>query len=374
MKVAIVGAGLAGRLLAWRLLSHCRHHAMPLSITLCDRQSRDFVGTGLVAAAMVAPYTEAVTTDPKTRELGIASWHLWQQWLPELESETGHCVAFNQQGTLVVSHPADIADWQRFQYKAVADTPAGAMFHWDAQHIQRHEPELATTFRQGLYFPEEGVIDNAALYQALDQWFEQAPEVTWLEGVDCGELPAIPSIPAQALSGVGGTCVDQKALSSAQAGYLSACDQQFDYVFDCRGNDAKPDMANLRSVRGEVLRVEAPEVNLTRPIRLMHPRYPLYIAPRPNQQYVIGATQIESDDQGPATIRSALELLSALYSLHTGFAEARIQSLQVGLRPAFNDNLPSIVQEQQLIRINGLFRHGYLFAPALVDEVIQSIC
>ena len=122
------------------------------------------------------------------------------------------------------------------------------------------------------------------------------------------------------------------------------------------------------------MRVYAPEVTLTRAIRLMHPRYPLYIAPRPNHHYVIGATTLESDDDAPVTVRSALELLSALYSLHTGFSEARIESLQAGLRPAFNDNLPRIVREQQLIRINGLFRHGYLFAPALVDEVIQSLC
>ena len=370
MKLAIVGAGLAGRLLAWRLVSHCRELGKPVSVTLCDRQSRDFVGTGLVAAAMVAPYTEAVTTDPLTRELGIASWHLWRKWLPELEVATGRAVEFNQQGTLVVSHPADLADWQRFQHKAQADTPADAMQYWDAKQLKQHEPELSSVFRQAMYFPEEGVIDNGALYVALDQWFDECPEVTWLEGLDCGNFP----VQFDNDGNGSGSGSGSGSKNAAQTGYLAACETQFDYIFDCRGNDARADLKNLRSVRGEVLRVEASEVNLTRAIRLMHPRYPLYIAPRPNHQYVIGATQIESDDSGPATVCSALELLSALYSLHTGFSEARIQSLRVGLRPAFNDNLPRIVHEQQLIRINGLFRHGYLFAPALIDEVIQSIC
>jgi len=353
MKVAIVGAGLAGRLLAWRLVQHCRDSGQPIAVTLCDRQSRSHIGTGRIAAAMVAPFTEAVTTESATRELGVVSWRLWQQWLPQLEAATCHSVEFNQQGTIVVAHPADLSDWQRFQHKAQADTPAEAMQHWSQADLQQQEPELSQAFRQALYFPEEGVIDNDSLYTALDTWLDNSVEVIWHEGLECGEL---------------------SSTSRAVSGYLTACNKQFDYVFDCRGNDAREDQTELRSVRGEILRVHAPEVNLTRAIRLMHPRYPLYIAPRPNQHYVIGATTLESDDDGPVTVRSSLELLSALYSLNTGFSEARIQSLQAGLRPAFNDNLPRIVREQQLIRINGLFRHGYLFAPALVDEVIQSLC
>ena len=353
MKIAIVGAGLAGRLLAWRLVHQRRENDQPIAVTLCDRQSRSFVGTGRIAAAMVAPFTEAVTTESTTRELGVVSWRLWQKWLPQLEAATGQTVEFNQQGTIVVAHPADLPDWQRFQHKAQADTPPDEMAYWSQAELQQQEPELSHAFRQAMYFPEEGVIDNDSFYKALDIWLDDASEITWHEGMDCGELPAT---------------------GEAASGYLNACNEQFDYVFDCRGNDAREDQSELRSVRGEVVRVHAPEVNLTRAIRLMHPRYPLYIAPRPNNHYVIGATTLESDDSSPVTVRSALELLSALYSLHTGFSEARIESMQAGLRPAFNDNLPRIVREKQLIRINGLFRHGYLFAPALVDEVIQSLC
>lgn len=365
MKLAVVGAGLAGRLLAWRVVAHCRELGRSVSVTLCDRQSRDFVGTGLIAAAMVAPYTEAVTTDPATQVLGAVSWDLWRTWLPELEAATSQRIQFNQQGTLVVAHPADLTDWQRFKHKAERMLPAESMQHLNAQEIRQAEPELSPVFKQALYFPAEGVIDNAALYAALNHWFTAAPEVTWREGLDCGQFPE-----ARHSMAAGS---DDNA-RTAQQGYLNATQAQFDYVLDCRGNDARPDLASLRSVRGEVLRVYAPEVSLSRSVRLMHPRYPLYIAPRPDHHYVIGATQIESDDTGAVTVRSALELLSALYSLHSGFAEARVESLQAGLRPAFNDNLPRIVREQQLIRVNGLFRHGYLFAPALIDEVIQSIC
>ena len=149
--------------------------------------------------------------------------------------------------------------------------------------------------------------------------------------------------------------------------------QSYDYVFDCRGLGAKQAEPLLRGVRGEVARLYAPEVNLTRPIRLMHPRYPIYIAPKPNHQFVIGATEIESQDRGKVTVRSALELLSAAYTVHSGFAEGRIESLQSGLRPAFADNRPKVTKQGRVISINGLYRHGYLLAPKVVDDAVSLI-
>src|SRR4030095_2253162 len=80
--------------------------------------------------------------------------------------------------------------------------------------------------------------------------------------------------------------------------------RQPDRVFDCRGLGARPQWPALRGVRGEVIRVHAPDVLLRRPTRLVHPRYPLYIAPKPEGVFVIGATEIESDDRSPASVRS----------------------------------------------------------------------
>ena len=105
----------------------------------------------------------------------------------------------------------------------------------------------------------------------------------------------------------------------------------------------------------------------------MHPRYPIYIAPKPNHEYVIGATEIESQDSGAATVRSTLELLSAAYTVHSGFAEARLLNIQTGLRPAFSDNRPEVSQAGNVISINGLYRHGYMLAPALVAQAVSRI-
>lgn len=156
-------------------------------------------------------------------------------------------------------------------------------------------------FHQGLYLPCEGQLDNQAFYQSsTTTLLKQGVEINY--GVHCDE---------------------------AKKAQLS---QSYDWVIDCRGLGAKVKCEGLRGVRGEVARIYAPEVTLTRPVRLMHPRYPIYIAPKPDHQFVIGATEIESQDSAEITVRSTLELLSAAYSVHRGFAEARVLSLLAGLR------------------------------------------
>ena len=79
---------------------------------------------------------------------------------------------------------------------------------------------------------------------------------------------------------------------------------------------------------------------------------------------MIGATQIESESQAPASVRSGLELLSALYAVHPAFGEANLLELATGLRPTLNHHNPEIRfnRERRLIEVNGLFRHGFMIS------------
>src|SRR6202012_2364659 len=97
--------------------------------------------------------------------------------------------------------------------------------------------------------------------------------------------------------------------------------------------------SNLRGVKGEMIIVESDEVELSRPVRLIHPRWPLYIIPRANHQFMIGATSIEAEDTG-VSVRSALELLSAAYAVHPAFGEARIVEIGSGVRAGFPAHPP----------------------------------
>ncbi|MFO7477629.1 MAG: FAD-dependent oxidoreductase, partial [Methyloceanibacter sp.] len=146
-----------------------------------------------------------------------------------------------------------------------------------------------------------------------------------------------------------------------------------DLVIDCRGLGAKHDLPTLRGVRGERIVLRSHEVKLTRAVRLLHPRFPLYVVPWGDGLYMIGATVIESEETGPITLRSALDLLSMAYALDPAFAEAEIVQQGAGARPAFPDNRPRIIARKGYIYVNGLYRHGFLLAPALAELVADYL-
>ncbi|MDP1739245.1 MAG: FAD-dependent oxidoreductase, partial [Caulobacter sp.] len=130
---------------------------------------------------------------------------------------------------------------------------------------------------------------------------------------------------------------------------------------------------DVRGVRGEVIWLHAPHVALQRPIRLLHPRHRVYLVPREGGHIVIGASEIESEDRSPISLRSTVELLAAAHSIIPELAEARVVHTETNLRPALPDNLPHVEHEPGLVRINGLFRHGWLIAPALVEQTLQHL-
>jgi len=135
---------------------------------------------------------------------------------------------------------------------------------------------------------------------------------------------------------------------------------------------------DLRGVRGEMLVLRSREVNLTRTLRLLHPRFPLYVVPRADEMggegtYMVGATSIESGSRGPATARSLMELLGAAYALHPAFGEAEVVEIGVDARPAFPDNLPRAWRDGDRVFVNGLYRHGFLLAPAMARRAADLV-
>jgi glycine oxidase len=329
----VLGAGLMGRLLAHALV-RAGHR-----VTVHEAQGPDAQGAAArVAASMLAPLAESAITELPVVRMGQ---HSLQRW-PGLIAELPLPVFFQRAGTVIVWHRQDAPEAKRFADK-LRDTQtqwpeAGAPQSLQSADLAQLEPSLADKFSQGLWLPEEGQLDNRQLLDALLASLERSPaRLHWHS---------------------------PQSLAAAEAGHA-------DWVFDCRGLGAKPQWSSLRGVRGEVLRLHAPEVYISRPVRLIHPRYPLYIAPKENGIFVVGATEIETDDLSPASVRSSLELLSAAYSVHSGFAEARILEINVQARPTLPDNLPAIhLPSPGVMQINGLYRHGFLIAPAMLDAAM----
>jgi glycine oxidase len=330
---AVLGAGLMGRLMAVSLAREGH------SVELFDRGGPDASKSAAhVAAAMLAPLAESVESEPLVVSLGQASLERW----PELLATLPEPVFFQQSGTLIVWHAQDrdqAAQFGRRLHRFDDQLPPeGWARELSGAEIAAVEPALGQRFARGIYLPKEGQLDTRALLSALGSALVEAG-------------------------------VRLRWHTEAEPEHIRA-----DWVIDCRGLGAKPSWPTVRGVRGEVVRVHSPEVALSRPIRLLHPRYPIYIAPKPDGVYVIGATQIESEDTSPTSVRSALELLSALYSVHPAFGEARILEMVTQCRPTLPDNLPEIRWDgERLIRINGLYRHGYLMGPAVMDAALGLI-
>ena len=339
--IGIAGAGLAGRLLAWRLaLAGCR-------VSLFDAQRRDDLSSASqTAAAMLSPLAELAVSDDAVFELGQRSLQLWPQWLAQMTTP----VYFRQDGTLVVAHTQDGASLEHFSRLLHHKLPAACQAQvktLDAAALALLEPTLAGRFKGGLYLAGEGQLANDQLMAALAVELDRLG-VQWHEGQTVERVQA------------------QSIVCSGQA-------HAVDVAVDARGVGSKAGLPALRGVRGEVLRVECTGVSLLRPVRLMHPRYQLYVAPRPGNQFVVGATELESEDAGPVTVRSVLELASALHSLHPAFGEARVLRMSAALRPALDDHRPATSERDGVWHINGLYRHGYLCAPALVDDLAHKL-
>lgn len=336
-RFVIVGAGVVGRLAALLL------RRRGADVLLMDENSPDGRGSCTwVGAGMLSPYCERIASEPIITQIGLLACRQW----PTLLSSLAAPVHYARNGSLVVAHPRDQAELLRLRDRVIErQLPDDAMREVDTHAIAELEPELGGRFSRGLFFPLEGHLDNrellAALLETAQREGARARFNARVEAVEPGRVVA-----------------DGETLTA-------------DWVFDCRGLGARTDLADLRGVRGEVVLIDAPDVTLNRPVRMMHPRYSIYVVPRRAHRYLIGATQIESEDNGPVTVRSALELLSAAFSLHSGFAEARILETAAACRPAFPDNLPRLSAEPGLVRINGLYRHGFLLAPPLVESAVS---
>ncbi len=333
-EIAIIGGGLVGRLIGWQLAHSGRR------VVLYERgDAAGSQAAAWVAAGMLAPLAEAALSEALIAELGMESLELWPTILAKLPEP----VFFQRHGTLVIWHPADRTQAQLFEQGMRAHLSADLQQHGiiklQGAAMQATEPALGARFSQALLLPLEGQLDNRQLLTALAAGLAQhQAKLHW------------------------GTTIDDRALPSA------------DLVIDCRGLGAQASWPALRGVRGEVIRLHAPGIGLSRPMRLLHPRYPLYIAPKENDVYVIGATEIESEDQSAVSVRSALELLSAAFSVHPAFGEARILEFNTQCRPTLPDHLPAITWDgARILRINGLSRHGYLIAPAICQQALAMI-
>ena len=347
MRLAVVGGGILGRLAA--LMAADRG----CEVSLFSRYPLEVPkGTSYAAGGMLAPIAEAAEGEISVIEYAKESFSLWREILQKC-NEKSHPTGFATNGSLILAHARDYPFFDDYFDRLRSALSMAGIRHdkayklLDGAGVNELEPKIASSFQKGLFFPNEGHLNPAGMMACLLAALKESAVKIMPPG--CYQ-PAAHKV-----------YLDDDTVSD------------FDCVLDCRGYSGAADINDLRGVRGEALLVRCKEVHLSRPLRLLHPRYHLYIIPRPNNHFYLGATSHESSYDGPITVESTLELLSALYSINPAFGSAEVLESYVGVRPAFPDNLPKMQDLGGLIRLNGLYRHGYLLAPCLVKKMLTAL-
>jgi len=315
-EVTIIGAGVAGLCVARALLDR------GADVVLVDRHADAGPhACSWWAGGMLAPFCEGESAEEPVVRLGCEAADWWN-------AKTN---AVHRCGSLVVSPARDKSDLVRFARRTTGYREV------TGAEISNLEPDLGDRFAKGLFFESE-----------------------------CHLTPrlALARLRASVLAD-GAQFVQDDADPDEYA--------QRGLTIDCRGFQARDNLPDLRGVKGEMLVLSCPDITLSRPIRMLHPRVPIYLVPRGDGIFMLGATMIEGHAGKHVTARALLELLSAAYALNPAFGEAEVLEIGVDSRPAFPDNLPRIRRVGNLIRANGLFRHGFLLAPAMARMVTELI-
>jgi glycine oxidase len=346
MNIGIAGAGLLGRLLAHLLTQ--QGHAVSVFDPADAPAARG--AAAWTAAGMLSPTAELECADMTVFQYGLRSIRRWAEIVPTLPTP----VTLTCAGSLLLAHRPDTGAAQRtiglLAQKAPPDHRPQAI---SPDQLKELEPDVRGPTQSWL-LPHEAQIDTVEAMRAL---YAGARTAGWHWNA---------------------------GISDVMPGTLCQQDRKhaFDHVFDVRGAGARSaapidpaeiSCSNVRGVRGEIFWLHAPGVELHRPLRLLHPRHRVYLVPRRDNIIIVGATEIESEDRSSVSLRSTVELLAAAHSVMPGLAEARVVHSETNLRPALIDNLPRIEHESGLTRINGLFRHGWLMAPALVDDALAHV-
>jgi glycine oxidase len=310
-EITVLGAGVAGLTVATELAARgARPHVVDPA---CGPGPQ---GCSWWAGGMLAPDCEAETAEEPVERLGREAADWWD----------AHAGGVTRNGTLVVALDRDRGELDRFARRTSRHRAL------DAAAIAALEPDLAGRFTAALHFPDEAHLSPRDALAALAARLHR-------QDIAIGPGPA----PTSGLT------------------------------VDCRGLAARDALPDLRGVKGEILVLRCDEIALARPVRLLHPRHPLYIVPRGDGVFMLGATVIEAAERHRVTARSMLELLSAAYALHPALAEAEVVEIGADARPAFPDNLPRIRARGSTIYANGLYRHGFLLAPALARMVADLV-
>jgi glycine oxidase len=351
-SVAIIGAGVIGLGIAWRLA------ARGVSVAVFDKGVSG-AGASHAAAGMLAACAEAEPGEEALVTLGRVSQARWPAFAAELKQASGVDVGLRPEGTLVVALTSD--DQARLSHQLTFQQKLGLPLQWiSAAETRRREPHLAGKLAGAVFSPEDTQVDNRKLAAALRIAAEAA-------GARIREHQEVKTISSDA-GRVDGIILADGTKVGADVVVLAA--GAWSRSIDGLAPELRPP---VRPIKGQMLALR------------MDPSAPLlthvvwapgaYLVPRLDGRLLVGATVEEKGYDTSLTAGGILTLLEAAWRVVPAVEELPIDEMWVGHRPGSRDDAPILGTGpiDGLIYATGHHRNGILLTPVTADSIAQLV-
>ena len=351
-NVAIIGAGVIGLGIAWRLAMR----GVPVAVF--DKGACG-AGASHAAAGMLAACAEAEPGEEALVTLGRASQARWPAFAAELKQASGVDVGLRPEGTLVVALTSD--DQARLNHQLVFQQKLGLPLQWiTAAETRRREPHLAGKLAGAVFSPEDTQVDNRKLAAALRIAAEAA-------GASISEHQAVKTISNDA-GRVDGIVLADGRKVAADVVVLAA--GAWSRSIDGLAPELRPP---VRPIKGQML---ALRMDPTAPL-LTHVVWApgAYLVPRLDGRLLVGATVEEKGYDTSLTAGGILTLLEAAWRVVPAVEELPIDEMWVGHRPGSRDDAPILGTGliDGLIYATGHHRNGILLTPITADAIAELV-
>ncbi len=344
--VLVVGGGIIGLAVAWRARQR------GLSVCLIERHAIG-AGASRVAAGMLAPVSEVEFDQArrKTLALALSSADMWPSFAAELAELAGVDVGLRRAGTLMVARDADEAREleRQLAFRQSLDVAVSRLLPSQARE---REPALAPNVRLALLADGDHSVDPVLAVHALLVACRRS-------GVEVVEHAGDVAVAVDAEGGrVEGVRLADGSLRAA--GQVVVAMGAWSALLDGLPESLR---VPVRPVKGQILRLRDPAGPglLNGAVRGAG----VYIVPRNDGRYVVGASMEERGFDLAATAGVVHELLRHARDLVPGISEFQLEEVCVGLRPGTPDNAPLIgaSELQGLVWACGHYRNGILLSP-----------
>ena len=329
--VIIVGAGIIGLSLAIAL------RKQGLRVLIIERGEPGQEASS-AAAGMLAPTGAEIPAAMST--LAERSFHIYPEFVHELEDESGITVDFREHGTILLSREGSI--------------PRGAEVI-SSEKLISLEPEICAesiaSGRVKAMIMQERTVDPRLLVAA-------ATKAARHRAVDISSGTEVRSIEIDHGRTVG-VRTDKSLYAAAM-------------VVNCAGAWAgavAPHAFPVRPVKGQMLAVvQGPA------LRHVVRSAEIYIVPRSDGRLVIGSTLENAGYDKTINVNTVQRFLHSAVELLPGLRKAKQHEVWAGLRPGTPDTLPILgeTQTRGYFIATGHYRDGILLAP-ITAEVMTSL-